>query len=109
MSETLLFLVGDSNGTERCVNITIEDDMLVECEEEFNVTLTIAAEKPNVIVHQSTTVVSIIDNDGMTPCEPYIGHVLTTSLSYDKQRLSSQCRKQLLFRRQTPFSWHVSH
>ena len=70
MNEMIVFLVGDSNGTERCVNITIEKDMLVECEEEFNVTLTIITDKPNLMLDQSTTIVSIIDSDGMTPCEP---------------------------------------
>ena len=67
MNEMVVFLVGDNNGTERCVNITIEEDMLVECEEEFNVTLTIITDKPNLILDQSTTIVSIIDSDGMIP------------------------------------------
>ena len=66
MNEMVVFLVGDSNGTERCMNITIEEDMLVECEEEFNVTLNIITDKPNLILDQSTTIVSIIDSDGMT-------------------------------------------
>ena len=67
LNELVVFLVGDNNGTERCVNITIEEDMLVECEEDFNVTLTIITDKPNLILDQSTTIVSIIDSDGITP------------------------------------------
>ena len=70
MNEMVVFLAGDNNGTERCVNITIEEDLLVECEEEFNVTLTIITDKPNLVLDQSTTTVSIIDSDGMTFCEP---------------------------------------
>ena len=69
VNEMVMFLAGDNNGTERCVNITVEEDMLVECEEEFNVTLDIITEKPNLNVDQSTTIVSIIDSDGTTGFE----------------------------------------
>ena len=65
IDEQVVFLVGDSNGTERCINITIEEDMLVECVEEFNVTLTITPEKENLIIDEATTTVSIMDSDGI--------------------------------------------
>ena len=64
IDEQLMFLAGDSNGTERCINITILQDMLVECEEDFNITLTIVKEQQNLVLGEATTTVSIIDSDG---------------------------------------------
>ena len=64
IDEQVVFLAGDTNGTERCVNITIMEDMLVECEEAFNITLAIAEEKSNLFLDDSTTTVSIMDSDG---------------------------------------------
>ena len=62
--EEVIFLPGDTNGTERCANITIQEDLLVECEEDFNVTLVIQAEKSNLFLENSITTVSIIDSNG---------------------------------------------
>ena len=64
INEPVIFVVGDSNGTERCANITIQEDMLVECEEEFNITLSVIKEQPNFILGEATTIVSILDSDG---------------------------------------------
>ena len=64
IDEQVAFLVGDRNGTERCANITIQEDMLVECEEDFNITLTIVKEQQNLVLGEATTTVSIIDSDG---------------------------------------------
>ena len=63
--EEVVFLVGDTNGTERCVNITILEDLLVEREEEFIVTLAIITSNANLFIDNANTTVSIIDNDGI--------------------------------------------
>ena len=64
LNEQVMFYAGDGNGTERCVNITLDDDLLVECEEEFNVTLAIATDKLNLILGNAYTTVSITDSEG---------------------------------------------
>ena len=63
----VMFYAGDGNGTERCANMTLNEDLLVECEEEFNITLAIASDKPNLILGNTYTTVSITDSEGMTP------------------------------------------
>ena len=69
--EQVMFLVGDMNGTERCANITIIEDFLVENEEEFMVTLAIVTDKPNLLLGNATTTVTIIDSNGMIQCMPF--------------------------------------
>ena len=69
IDEQVMFFAGDMNGTERCANITIQDDMLVECEEDFNITLTIQGEKSNLVLGNSIT----IDNNGKLPYMTYSG------------------------------------
>ena len=66
LNEPVMFYAGDGNGTERCANITLNEDLLVECEEEFNITLAIATDKPNLILGNAYTTVSITDSEGMT-------------------------------------------
>ena len=65
LNEPVMFYAGDGNGTERCANITLNQDLLVECEEGFNVTLAIASDKPNLILGNAYTTVSITDSEGM--------------------------------------------
>ena len=64
LNEPVMFYAGDENGTERCANITLKEDLLVECEEEFNVTLAIASDKQNLILGNAYTMVSITDSEG---------------------------------------------
>ena len=65
--ELVTFIVGDANGKERCANITLQEDSLVECDEEFNNTLTIITDKPNLMLGGANTTVTIMDSDGATP------------------------------------------
>ena len=53
------FPSGSTNGSIRCVNITIEDDNSLEENETFTVTVTAA---PDVVLEATIT---IVDNDGM--------------------------------------------
>ena len=69
LNEQVVFYAGDGNGTEKCVNITLYDDYLVEYEEEFNVTLAIATDKPNLILGNAYTTVSIMDSEGKIPIQ----------------------------------------
>ena len=64
--EQVVFLVGDTNGTERCTNVTIIEDFLVECEEEFSITLDIPTEKTNLFLGDATTSVTLVDSNGTT-------------------------------------------
>ena len=66
VNESVMFYAGDGNGTKRCANINLNKDLLVECEEEFNVTLAIASDKPNLILGNAYTTVSITDSEGMS-------------------------------------------
>ena len=74
LNEPVIFYAGDKNGTERCANITFIEDLLVECVEEFNITLAIVSDKPNLILGNAYTTVSITDSEGMTPI-----HLQTTN------------------------------
>ena len=90
VNEQLTFFPGDRNGSEWCTNITIQEDMLVECEEDFNITLSIVKEQQNLILGEATTTVSIVDSDGM------IANYMTVpnnhTIIFYMQRLPSQCQ-----------------
>ena len=61
--EEVTFMVGDSDDQERCVDIVVMLDNVVECEEDFIVTLSLETEKPNFILDGNTTVVTIMDSN----------------------------------------------
>ncbi len=93
--EQVTFLAGDANGMERCINITLQEDSLVECEEEFNVTLAIIMDKPNLMLGGATTTVIIMDSDGATPACATTVTLFFTILSpplISMQRLPSPCQ-----------------
>ena len=56
-------MVGDPNGHERCANISLMNDILVESEEDFTVTLALVTSEPNLSLGTNTTTVSIEDSD----------------------------------------------
>ena len=53
------------SGEMMCVMVTIMEDLLVECAEDFTVSLSLVTEADSVTVGQATTEVTIADNDGM--------------------------------------------
>lgn len=59
ISQELTFAVGD---VIQCVNVTIIDDVAVEAEKVFIVE--ISSDDVTVVLGSSTSIVSIIDNDG---------------------------------------------
>ena len=58
----LVFTAGTINGTLQCINVAIIDDLLVEPNETFTVTLT-----SNSVVElgDNLTTITITDNDSM--------------------------------------------
>ena len=92
--EEVMFLVGDTNGTERCANITTFEDLLVECEEEFIVTLAIVPENANIFIDNANTTVSIIDDDGTISIHTIICQTVLKTVIM--QRLPFRCQLPLL-------------
>ena len=63
MSVDLVFTAGSSNGAIECTNVTIIDDMVVEEDETFIVTLTTSSSI--VALGNNVTRVAITDTDSM--------------------------------------------
>ena len=68
MTSTMLtFPAGSSDGDmSQCVDVTITEDTLVEGDEAFAVTLTLQTTGVGVTTGNSTTTVTITDNEGRT-------------------------------------------
>ena len=60
---SLTFPIGTSDGTEVCANVTLTSDMLVECDEEFTVHLSLNSSKENLHLANNYTTVTIQDSD----------------------------------------------
>ena len=63
LNKPVMFYVGERNGSERCTNVTLNEDLLVECEEEFSVSLMIATDKPNLSLGNDVISVTIVDSN----------------------------------------------
>ena len=59
------FTAGSSNGATRCLQVAITDDRLVECDEQFNVSLTLVTVGDQISTGNVITTITIMDNDGM--------------------------------------------
>ena len=53
------------NGAMECVNVTVNRDDLVECEEEFTLELTLNSSKDSLSLGNNVTVMTLVDSDGM--------------------------------------------
>ncbi len=63
-AEAVTFLAGDADGQQRCADIALTDDTLVECAEDFTVSLALVTDKPNLSLGAAdTTTVTIADSD----------------------------------------------
>lgn len=60
----ITFFAGSEIGTTMCVNITIEDDDIVEPDQQFFVTLDSTSDNPVFFYPYSSATVVIGDNDG---------------------------------------------
>lgn len=58
----MIFYTGSSNGATRCLGFVIGEDIALE--ENQNFTVTLKSTDTNVIVRTVVTTVEIIDNDG---------------------------------------------
>ena len=65
LSEEVTFMIGDADGQERCTNITLMADNLVECEENFTVSLALVTNKPNLSLGTDKSSVVIEDSNCM--------------------------------------------
>lgn len=63
-AKNLTFPVNSVNGTMQCVNVTTNDDTLVESDETFTIALTLITTGLGVSLSNETTTVSIVDNEG---------------------------------------------
>ena len=65
-SESLMFEDGDGDGEERCLPVTLHDDLLVECDEAFGVRLTLITAKASLSIDggSDTTSITLEDSDG---------------------------------------------
>ena len=59
----MTFMIGDADGQERCANIDLMEDELVECEEDFTVSLGLVTSKPTLSLGMNVTTVIIEDSD----------------------------------------------
>ena len=59
----MTFMVGDADGQERCATIALTEDDLVECEEDFTVSLALVTSNPNLSLGTEITTVTISDSD----------------------------------------------
>ncbi len=60
----LNFSVGTMDNDTQCLNINITDDMLVEGDETFTVTLILLTTDLGVIIENDMTVMTIRDDEG---------------------------------------------
>ncbi len=63
--ESLSFASGSPDGAMVCTNVTVVPDMMVECEEDFTVELTLDTDKDSLSLGDSSTLVTLVDSDGM--------------------------------------------
>ncbi len=61
----LIFPINSSNGDMVCANVNVSFDGMVECEEEFNVGLTLDTIKDSLSLGNNSTLVTLVDSDGM--------------------------------------------
>ena len=59
LGEEVTFMVGDADGQERCADIDLVEDELVECDEDFTVSLALVTSKPNLSLGTVITTVAI--------------------------------------------------
>ena len=62
VNSLLNFTSGSSNNATKCQDITISDDIVIEDNQTFTVTL--STTDPDVLLGESLLTISIIDNDG---------------------------------------------
>lgn len=60
---TMDFDVDDGDGEMRCLNVTINEDDFVECDEDFTVELSLVTIGAAIALDNSTTVINILDDD----------------------------------------------
>ena len=63
VSVDVSFAEGSMDGNTLCINVSIIDDMALEEDETFNVSMTVTA--GDATVGNTATVVTIIDDDGL--------------------------------------------
>ena len=59
-----MFAAGSTNEAQNCLDVTIDEDVLVEGSETFIVTLTLGTTGVGVTLANSMTTVTIMDNEG---------------------------------------------
>ena len=64
---SLEFPVGSTNGMMQCLNITIEEDAVLEGDETFTVTLALVTTGLNVAIDNAMANITITDNEGCCP------------------------------------------
>ncbi len=62
----LIFPTDSSDGDVVCANVTVISDGMVECEEEFSVELTLDMIKDSLSLGNNSTLITLVDSDGMT-------------------------------------------
>ncbi len=70
LMESLSFISGSPDGATVCANVTVVSDGMVECEEEFTVELTFVSSKDNLNLENFSTVVTLVDSDGIIKMWP---------------------------------------
>ena len=60
---TLEFPAGSGNSLTRCITVDITDDLLIECDETFTVSLTLINSADNLNTDNTQTTVTITDSD----------------------------------------------
>lgn len=63
----LVFSSGSVDQVEECTYINTTDDDLIECDEEFQVVLSLATPGISLNLGNNITTVTLIDEDGMFP------------------------------------------
>ena len=61
--QPVVFQSGESDGAEMCVNISIRNDLTVECDENFTVSISLESDKNNLFLGQDLTTVTIKDSN----------------------------------------------
>ena len=62
-SMDISFPEGSMDGDTRCINVSIADDLALEEEETFTVSLTVTS--GDIVMGNTTTIITIIDNEGL--------------------------------------------
>ncbi len=65
LMKSVAFTPGFFDGNMVCANVTVFPDGLVECEEDFTVTLTLNTIEDNLFLGNNSTDVTLMDSDGM--------------------------------------------